>query len=70
MAPRKGPADPLNAKKETLAAVLLADSFTQVLHIAMHRGASNALSVLCKVPCMRSTSSPSRWSGPRCCCPW
>ena len=30
MAPRKGPADPLNAKKETLAAVVLADSFTQV----------------------------------------
>ena len=31
MAPRKGPADPLNAKKETLAAVVLADSFAQVL---------------------------------------
>ena len=38
MAPRKGPADPLNAKKETLAAVVLADSFAQVLHLLQIAG--------------------------------
>ena len=38
MPPRKGPSDPLNVKKETLAAVLLADSFTQVIsyYACMH----------------------------------